>query len=246
MALSDPVRAAAGLVQVAASAAAEATSWSVDTARDITGTVVRGSMAGRPPRELLTEAGEQMRESVRRALGIPAPQADSDAEPVSNLRERGAELLRHSARVQTGEGDHPAYARILSELTPDEARILRFLYLDGPQPTLDVRTGRALTPGTQRIEMGLNLIGEEAALHSPDRTAHYLTNLSRLGLIDFTTEPLDNPARYQLLEAQSQTRSVLSRSRPRAKIRYCSIVLTGFGGDFVCCCLPVPPVDKAQ
>ena len=245
MALSDPVRAAAGLVQVAASAAAEATSWSVDTARDITGTVVRGSMAGRPPRELLSEAGEQMRESVRHALGISAPQADSGADSAPNLRERGAELLRHSARVHSGEGDHPAYARILSELAPDEARILRFLYLDGPQPTLDVRTGRALSPGTQRIEMGLNLIGEEAALNSPDRTAHYLTNLSRLGLIGFTTEPLDNPARYQLLEAQPRARALLSRSRPRAKIRYCSIVLTGFGGDFVGCCLPVPPVDKA-
>ena len=36
---------------------------------------------------------------------------------------------------------HPAYARILDELAPDEARILLLLLRSGPQPSVDVRTG---------------------------------------------------------------------------------------------------------
>src|SRR5438093_1539164 len=57
------------------------------------------------------------------------------------LRERGAELLRRSADVDLDDEEaHPAYARMLSELAPDEARILRLLVIEGPQPAVDVRT----------------------------------------------------------------------------------------------------------
>ena len=39
------------------------------------------------------------------------------------------------------ETGHPAYERILTELAPDEGRILMLLLRGGPQPTVDVRTG---------------------------------------------------------------------------------------------------------
>src|SRR5207245_1428100 len=56
------------------------------------------------------------------------------------LRARGAQLLSDSADVWFEDDTHPAYARILEELSPDEARILRFLAIEGPQPAVDVRT----------------------------------------------------------------------------------------------------------
>ncbi len=241
-----PVRTATGVVWVAVSAVTEVTAWGLGTALGVTGTVVRGSMAGRPTREVLSEAGEQVKDSVRRALGIPgAPDAPHIAPSAPGLRERGAELLRRSASVHAVEGDHPAFARILGELAPDEARILRHLYLDGAQPALDVRTGRALRPGTQRVALGLNMIGEDAALRFPDRGDSYLTNLRRLGLLDWTREPLDNPTRYQLLESQPEVRKLLERTGFGTKVFYRGIVLTGFGVDFVRTCLPVPPLDQA-
>jgi hypothetical protein len=45
-----------------------------------------------------------------------------------SLRQRGEELLRRSADVNFDEEAHPAYIRILDDLSPDEARILRLLY----------------------------------------------------------------------------------------------------------------------
>ncbi|MFI5782733.1 Abi-alpha family protein [Nocardia sp. NPDC051570] len=243
---TGPVRTATGVVWVALSAVTEATAWGLGTALGVTSTVVRGSMAGRPTREVLSEAGEQVRDSVRRALGIPpgseAPNATAN---IPGLRDRGAELLRRSADVHAGDDDHPAFARILAELAPDEARILRHLYLDGPQPALDVRTGRALNPGAPRTAMGLNMIGEDAALRFPDRADSYLTNLRRLGLAEWTREPLDNPTRYQLLESQPEVRKLLKRSGFGTKVFYRGIALTGFGADFVRTCLPVPPLDQA-
>ncbi|WP_280332995.1 Abi-alpha family protein [Nocardia wallacei] len=241
----SPVRAATGVVRVAFSAVTEAAAWGVGTAVGVADTVVRGSMAGRQPREVLTEAGEQVRDSVRRALGIPAPGDHPGVGSAPSLRERGAELLRMSASVHDEEGDHPAFARMLTELAPDEARILRFLYLDGPQPALDIRTGRPLSPGAQRIEPGLNMIGEDAALRFADRVGSYLTNLRRLGLIESTRDPLDNPARYQLLESQPEVRRLLKRTGFGTKVIYRSIALTGFGTEFVRTCLPVPPLDQA-
>ncbi|GAB2689769.1 DUF4393 domain-containing protein [Nocardia thraciensis] len=239
------VRTATGVMRVALSAVTEATAWGVGTALGVADTVVRGSMAGRPPHHVLSEAGEQVRDSVRRALGIPPPGGGPVAESAPSLRERGAELLRMSASVHESDGDHPAFARILSDLAPDEARILRFLYLDGAQPALDIRTGRPLSPGAQRIEPGLNMIGEDAAVRFPDRVDSYLTNLRRLGLVESIRDPLDNPARYQLLESQPEVRRLLKRSSFGTKIIHRSIALTRFGTDFVRTCLPVPHLDRA-
>lgn len=241
---AGPVRTTTGVVRVALSAVTEAAAWGLGTAVGVTATVVRGSMSGQPPRHVLSEAGEQVRDSVRRALGIDAAPAGAPAGTSPSLRDRGAELLRRSADVHCEDSDHPAFARILAELAPDEARILRFLYLDGPQPALDIRTGRPLSSGTQRIEVGMSLIGETAALRFPDRAITYLTNLRRLGLITVEGDQLDNPARYQLLESQPEVRRLLKRGFG-TKVAYRSIALTSFGTDFTCACLPVPPLGHA-
>ncbi|WP_233608006.1 Abi-alpha family protein [Nocardia stercoris] len=238
--LTNPIRVTSGIVRVAVTAMASGATWGVGTAVEVGSTVVRGSNAGLPTGAILDAARDVVRESLLRALSSPEPEATEDA----GLRERGADLLRRSANVHSIDGDHPAYARILGELAPDEARVLRLLYLDGPQPALGIRTGRRLTPGAQRYETGLNLIGEEAALRHPERVDHYLTNLRRLGLLEFNQEALGNPARYQLLE--SSVRKRLERAGFGTRVYYRSIELTGFGTDFVRTCLPVPPVGKAQ
>ncbi|RBO92862.1 uncharacterized protein DUF4393 [Nocardia puris] len=234
------VRAAGGVAKVALTAASEVTSWTVDTALGVTGTVVKGSMAGVPPREVLAEAEAEVRDAVRRALGLP-PQSALRADPaVPTLREQGAELLRLSSSPR-GDGSeiHPAFAGMLAELTPDEARILRFVHVDGPQPSIDIRVGRPRALGADRYLSGLTLIGDQAGLRFPNRVPQYLTNLRRLGLIEFAREPVDNPNRYQLLEAQSPVRELLKRSGFGTKVMYRSIVLTTFGTDFVQTCLPV-------
>ena len=75
------------------------------------------------------------------------------------LRERGAELLARSADVDYEEAAHPAYARILDELAPDEARILRFLQAEGAQPAVDVRTEGAARSSSELVAPGLSMIG---------------------------------------------------------------------------------------
>jgi hypothetical protein len=238
------VRAATGVARVAVTAASEVAAWSFDTALGVGATVVRGSVAGAPPREVLAAAEAEVRDAVRRALRLPATPEPPDPAALPTLREQGAALLRLSASTEGEHEDtHPAFARMLSDLTPDEARILRFLHLDGPQPSIDIRTGRPRGLGAERIMSGLNLIGEHAGLRFPNRVQQYLPNLRRLGLIEFVKVPVGNPNRYQLLEAQSPVREVLKRSGFGTKVHYRSIALTEFGADFVQTCLPVVVQD---
>ncbi|MEU8896377.1 Abi-alpha family protein [Nocardia sp. NPDC048505] len=228
------VRAGVGVARVALTAASKVTAWSVGTAADVGKTVVRGSMAGAPPAEVLAEAESEFKGAVRRALGVPG------ADAVPALREQGAALLRLSASPHAEQQDiHPAFARMLADLTPDEARVLRFLHTDGPQPAIDIRAGRPRALGAERRVSGLNLIGEHAGLRFPNRTSQYLPNLARLGLIEFTAEPVGNPNRYQILEAQPEARNLLKRSGFGTKVFYRSIALTPFGADFIQTCLPI-------
>ena len=92
-----------------------------------------------------------------------------------------------------------------SELAPDEARILRLLALEGPQPAVDVRSGGCRsTSARELVAPGLTMIGAEAGCRHLDRVPAYLNNLYRLGLIWFSREPLEDPLRYQVLEAQPE------------------------------------------
>lgn len=237
------VRAATGVARVAWTAATGMTAWSLGTALGVTSTVVRRSIQGVPPREVLAEAESEVRDRLRQALGFTEAPNEPATQAVPTLREQGAALLRLSASTHGDEENHPAFAGMLAELTPDEARILRFLHLDGPQPSIDIRTGRPRGLGAERGGSMLTLVGEQAGLRFPNRIQQYLSNLRRLGLVEHEREPVGNPHRYQLLEAQGPVRELLKRSGFGTKVIYRSVALTGFGADFVRTCLPVAIQD---
>ena len=181
---------------------------------------------------------------------VPTSAADegeaavADEASLAALRESGAELLRRSADVYDNDDTHPAYARILCDLSPDEARILRLLATEGPRPAVDVRTGRPLNVGSQLIAPGLTMIGAEAGAKHLDRVQSYLNNLYRLGLIWFSREQLEDPLEYQVLEAQPEVLEAM-REASRGKTIRRSIHLTPFGADFCeVCGLTVEPPPK--
>jgi hypothetical protein len=159
----------------------------------------------------------------------------------------GEELLRRSTDVGYEEDAHPAYERILSELAPDEGRILRLLAIEGPQPSVDVRTGGPM--GLIKDELvapGLNMIGAEAGCRHTDRVPAYLDNLNRLGLIWFSRETLRDINRYQVLEAQPDTAEAMREGGRTGRTVRRSIHLTPFGTDFCRVCLPLEAVDETS
>ena len=157
------------------------------------------------------------------------------------LRRRGADLLRRSADVDLDDDSHPAYARILGDLAPDEGRILRLLALEGPQAAIDVRSG--LPFASQLIALGLSMIGAESGCSHTVRVRAYLNNLNRLGLIWFSREPLEDPLAYQVLEAQPEVEEAMKGAGRMPRTVRRSIHLTPFGEDFCSVCLPLDTAE---
>jgi Abortive infection alpha len=242
------VRAVPGLARIAAAAYWRSARWTAKASRDATGRVIKAATTGQEPAELFRSTGAELRERTRRILGIqerPEERVamDPDAaeaereEARKSLRERGAELLRRSADVNLEEDSHPAYTRILEDLAPDEARILLLLHREGPQPSVDVRSGVIpLQSTSELVASGLNMIGPEAGARHLDDVPAYLNNLFRLGLIWFSRERLPDPRGYQVLEAQPEVAEALAGSGRTRTVRR-SIHLTPFGRDFCELCL---------
>lgn len=223
---NGPLGALGGLARVTAGAWARTAAWSVGTSLK----------AARAAIDLVVPPAANHDEHA-----LEPPGADRRPEPPPeplSLREKGARLLRQSADVEVEDGAHPAYVRILDELHPDEARILRLLALEGPQAAVDVRSLQLLGLGSSVVAEGLNMIGRQAGCRNPERVHAYLDNLNRLGLIWFSKEAIPDPSAYQVLEAQPAVLDAVKRAS-RAKTVQRSIRLTPFGRDFVEVCLPL-------
>jgi hypothetical protein len=246
------LRAGPGLARVAAESAWSLASWSLGATIASANFVARRAMEGQSPSAIMSDAAHELRLAAWRALGLneavstemtsgSAQEATTAArtQTSAELQRRGTELLRRSNDVHVIEDTHPAFARILTEITPDEARMLRYLYLEGPQPSVDVRTFRPFGIGSVLIAGGMNMIAEYAGCRNPDRAHPYLTNLARLGLVDFSKEQVSNPNRYQVIEAQPKVAEAIKRAGRFPKIIHRSIRLTEFGEEFVRTCLPL-------
>ena len=249
-----------GLARIGATAWWRGTQWSVKTSLRVSERVVRFAASGQAPADLFREGGTDLRVWLRRFLDVvdesaheaasaspngagPAATSAPSANGSVPLRQRGAELLRRSADVSYDDDCHPAYERILEEMAPDEARILRHMALEGPQAAVDVRTGGPVgLLNSQLIAPGLTLVAREAGCRRPERVHEYLNNLYRLGLIWFSRETLEDQGAYQVLEAQPEVTDAMAEvSRARTVRR--SIHLTPFGEGF---CKAALPLDTAE
>jgi hypothetical protein len=257
--------------RIAVGAGARAAGWGLETSMRVGSRVLRATLTGESPASLLRELGPEMRRLGQRLLDIadqvdggrpveaeditdaevePDPAAPSrpaangrSSEPPVSLRDQGAELLRRSAELHEGEDDHPAYARILTQLAPDEARILRLLATDGSQPSVDVRSAGALKKESELVAAGLNMIGPAAGARRVTRVPAYLNNLERLGLIWFSREALEDEGGYQVLEAQPEVLEAMRAAGRGRRIVRRSVSLTPLGVDFCKTCLPLSEAE---
>ncbi len=251
----DLLAAGPGLVRLASGLGWRMSTWAWRSSLSATQRVLRAAMEGETVGALTAEAIDTARFQARELLGLEMARRPEDParkvveariDSSEHLRRRGERLLAASADVHYEEPTHPAYDRILDELAPDEARILRLLCTEGPQPSVDVRT--AGTPvvqvGSSMVAPGLSMIGAHAGVRYEKRVPAYLNNLFRLGLVWFSREPVEDLVRYQVLEAQPDVSAAL-REAGRGKTVRRSIHLTPFGQDFCHVALGGPPATGA-
>ncbi len=127
--------------------------------------------------------GEEKIISPDIAVAIPAIEAMRYTK--DEIRTKLLNLLGASMNSDTAEFVHPAFVEILKQMTPDEAKLLNqlpreFLY----EPIMDIAVAKPQTDGVFTLFSSVGVIGEEAHCEFPDKTPLYLTNLTRLGLVD--------------------------------------------------------------
>ncbi|MDQ6641875.1 MAG: DUF4393 domain-containing protein [Actinomycetota bacterium] len=263
--LSRALESLPGLARIAASSWLNATQWGVLASWRLTRRLVEAVRDPDAAAELARELGVAVSVVVelgrRLSSGVPLPKALLDLgtttaeetpsaeaqqeQMARQLRERGEALLMRSRDVWNTDQAHPAYERILDELAPDEARILVFLFRDGPQPSVDVRTGGPVGMVNSRlIAPGLTMIGARSGCRYLEYVPSYLNNLFRLGLVWFSRETLRDPGPYQVLEAQPDVLEAV-HSVKMARVVRRSIQLTPFGLDF-CKAVLAPGTDPAS
>ncbi|MFE3024593.1 Abi-alpha family protein [Nocardia tengchongensis] len=249
---------AAGL---AVGTAVRGTEWAVGTSYEITKQITQAALDGESSADIAERTGAALRSIARSALGVtegsvreivsyvPTPMG-APQQAIANgsglvrsattddLRRRGDALLARSADVYFTEDVHPAYDRILDQLAPDEARILRFMALQGPQPSVDVRTNRPLGIGSELVAGDLTSVPEQSGVRYPDRARNYLINLNRLGLTMTSDDPVVL-SRYMVLEVQPVVEQALKKAGRVPKIVRKSLRLTEFGEDFCNTCFSI-------
>ncbi|MFE3543521.1 Abi-alpha family protein [Nocardia sp. NPDC059177] len=248
---------AAGL---AAGTAVRGSQWAVGTTYEVTKELAQAALDGESSADIAERTGNALRSIARSALGVtegsvreivsyvPTPNGSSQqaitvgpylrSASTEDLRRRGDALLARSADVYFTEDVHPAYDRILDEIAPDEARILRFMALNGPQPAVDVRTNRPLGIGSELVQGDLTSVPEQAGVRYPDRSRSYLINLNRLGLTLTSDDPVVL-SRYMVLEVQPVVEDALRKAGRAPKIVRKSLRLSEFGEDFCRTCFTI-------
>lgn len=94
-------------------------------------------------------------------------------------------LLANAMDIATVKRAHPAFVQIISELSSEEAKLVKTIAREPNLPKLDV-SARAIgltTPGLSAVLKNFTLLDEKAGVSS-ELIYSYLSNLLRLGILD--------------------------------------------------------------
>jgi DNA-binding transcriptional ArsR family regulator len=163
--------------------------------------------------------------------------AQADAEP---LRSAMTELLERSVESDTTNSRDYLFGSIISQLVPDEARILAALSTGERFAVLDVlaKSGRS---GTRPVITNVSTVAAAARVVAAESVGTYLDRLRGFGLIDMTPAGDDLSPQFDALLADpaiKHTRTQLDASRHGSKLNRKTVALSALGREFWTACAP--------
>lgn len=176
-------------------------------------------------------------------IAVPALQNISYCMDNAELRDMYATLLANSMNKVVKNGVHPGFVEIIKQLSPDEAKILRFFSSCAIVPTITLRCVNEEREGYDIVRNFSN-VGELTKCEYPFETGKYFDNLVRLGLLkNATLASLTNKALYEPLKnhqyIESQIKTIEHQTPPfnKPKFEESYISITDFGKSFCEICL---------
>jgi hypothetical protein len=186
------------------------------------------------PQQFFTPAsGEEQRVMllVQNAGGDPAP-----------LRTAMSELLSRSSETGAGRSREYLYGTIVSQLVPDEARILAALADGKAYAAVDVVARHVGRSGSRTVLQHASSVGAVAGVSPARNVATYLSRLHGFGLVEFGPAADELAAEYDQLaidDAVQEARVRIEKGRlgsPRIVRK--TVALSPLGREFWAACAP--------
>ncbi len=116
-------------------------------------------------------------------IALPAMQYLSYCMDREELRDMYANLLANSMISVIKDGVHPGFVEIIKQLSPDEAKILKYISIKQIIPIVNLRYQNEKGNGIDVVKDFSN-VGEITDCEQKYETGKYFDNLIRLGLIE--------------------------------------------------------------
>jgi len=136
-----------------------------------------------------TSVAERLKKIPQEKIITPSPQIAGPAlESLKyagheeSLREMYANLLATAMNADKAKIAHPGFVEVIRQLTPDEAKICRFLKSEIYFPLISIKM--KFEGGTRDYIRHFSLIGLDAGCVAPNLSQQYLDNMCRLGLAE--------------------------------------------------------------
>lgn len=166
-------------------------------------------------------------------VAVPALQQMSYSFDSEELRELYANLLASSMNIDTKYDVHPAFVDIIKQLTPDEAKLLRYFSKQEVIPAVSIHLKAASGKGYMVLKE-IHVLIPDNILSVPQSVEVYIQNLIRLKLLDipsgiyYTTDSL-----YTTIEESVNYAGV---SKEQIAFERMVINITSFGKQFIKMC----------
>jgi len=207
--------------------------WGVETIRDFVRERVTTKLDNVPPEDV---------QQPKPHIAVPAIEALRYTGSETELSELYANLLATSMDKATAYRAHPAFVDMIKNMSPDEARIMRYIAINGSQPLIDIRATDKEKGGFTVVHRHLSLIGLKSGCEHILLAANYLDNLVRLGLIEVPTMrrmKADEP--YKEIEDYPEVAKILEDLRGiqthTIEVAKQKLDLTDLGKQFVRSCV---------
>lgn len=194
--------------------------------------------------EKLKNVSPELIQSPEAYVAVPALQYISYCVDNEELRNMYANLLANSMNAVVKNGVHPGFVEIIKQLSPDEAKILRYFATHKVIPTVTLRYVKEEGGGIDIVKNFSN-VGEITQCENPFDVNKYFDNLIRLGLLEssrglssFTNKKLYEPLKNHWYIQERTHESILKLSEyTKTNFEEGIISITDYGASFCNICL---------
>ena len=195
--------------------------------------------------EKLKNTSPELIQAPEPHIAVPALQYISYCMDNEELRDMYANLLANSMNVVAKNGVHPGFVEIIKQLSPDEAKILRYLHTNHFVPIIGLKIIKTAGGYLDILKLFTNICELCECENIADYEKH-IDNLKRLGLVTIPdNEVLTDKSQYEPLKAHPyivEQKAHYEKFDSVKKVEFTEghIQLTSFGNSFCSVCVESP------